>query len=333
MAVARLAGVASRADSAPDARRENMMITSSRVLAFTLAAILAFSASGAAIVAGPSAGSSGSGPSMPSGKQIDAQKRYADGVAALQAAKYKDAASAFQDVLSVSPKNGQVAFMLGVAQVGLEDWRNAQKSLTSAVKFAPDLPDAKSWLGAVDVKLGDAKKAAEQRTALQAMKDKCAGACADAAKIDAGLKRIDDVTANPAMKFSARETGVQLATAEQGGGAYLAAYGLINEGKYESALGLLRTASLAAGPSADVLTYQGFASRKLGRYDAAVSYYASALDLAPDHRGANEYLGEYYVQIGDIGQAKAQLAKLEGICRFGCPEAEELRAWIMRGHA
>jgi tetratricopeptide (TPR) repeat protein len=296
---------------------------------------MALTASGAgpALAAGPSAGSASAGPSMPSGKQIDAQKRYAEGIAALQAAKYKDAAFAFKDVLDVSPKNGQVAYMLGVSQAAQEDWKAAQKSLALAVKYAPDLPDAKALLGAVYVKLGDAAKAAEQRAALQAMKDKCAGACPDAAKIDAGLKRIDDVTANPAIKFSARETGVQLASQEQGGSAYLAAYGLINEGKYDGALGLLRTAALAEGPSADVLTYQGFVNRKLGRYEAAVSYYASALDLAPNHRGANEYLGEYYVQIGDMAQAKVQLAKLEGICRFGCPEAEELRAWIIRGHA
>jgi len=306
-----------------------------RVLALALACLTALTASGIepALAAGPGAGSASGGPSMPGGRQIDAQKRYADGLAALQAAKYKDAVSAFKDVLEVSPRNGQVSFMLGLSQAAQEDWREAQKSLTTAVKYAPDLPDAKSWLGAVYVKLGDGRKAAEQRAALQSMKDKCAGGCADAARIDAALKRIDDVAANPAMKFSARDETMRLALNRQGAGAYLAAYGLINEGSYDRALGLLRTAALAEGPSADILTYQGFVNRKLGRYDAAVNYYASALDLAPDHRGANAYLGEYYVEIGDMAQAGAQLRKLEAICRFGCPEAEELRARISRSHA
>lgn len=278
-------------------------------------------------------GVSNGGGSMPSGRQIDAQKRYADGVAAMQAGKFKDAVSAFNDVLRVSPKNGQVSYLLGLAQVGQEKWKDARKSLTSAVKYSPDLAEAKSWLGVALVKTGEAAKAAEQRAELQAMKDKCAGACSSAAAIDAGLKRIDDVVANPSMKFSSRDEAKRLAAADAAGGAYLAAYGLINEGKYDAALGLLRQAALAKGPSADVLTYQGFANRKLGRYDAALSYYTSALEIDPRHRGVNEYLGEYYVETGDMTRARTQLAKLEAICKFGCPEAEELRAWIVRGHA
>ena len=44
--------------------------------------------------------------------------------------------------------------------------------------------------------------------------------------------------------------------------------------------------------------------------------------------GANEYLGEYYVETGQLAKADAQLVKLERICKFGCEEAEELRRWI-----
>ena len=80
-----------------------------------------------------------------------------------------------------------------------------------------------------------------------------------------------------------------------------------------------------------MLTYQGFANRKLGNYDVAISYYSAALKLAPDHRGANEYLGEYYVETGQTAKAKQQLVKLEKICAFGCEQAEELRRWIDGG--
>jgi hypothetical protein len=65
----------------------------------------------------------------------------------------------------------------------------------------------------------------------------------------------------------------------------------------------------------------------------AVRYYSAALALAPDHRGANEYLGEYYVETGQAAKARQQLVKLEGICKFGCEEAEELRRWIAGGHS
>jgi tetratricopeptide (TPR) repeat protein len=82
------------------------------------------------------------------------------------------------------------------------------------------------------------------------------------------------------------------------------------------------------GPHPDVLTYQGFANRKLSNYDVAISYYSAALKLDPEHRGANEYLGEYYVETGQLAKANAQLVKLDRICKFGCEEAEELRRWI-----
>ena len=87
-------------------------------------------------------------------------------------------------------------------------------------------------------------------------------------------------------------------------------------------------AALALGPHADVLTYQCFANRKLHNYQVAIGFYSAALKLNPEHRGANEYLGEYYVETHQMDKAKAQLVKLEKICRFGCEQAEELRRWI-----
>ena len=95
-----------------------------------------------------------------------------------------------------------------------------------------------------------------------------------------------------------------------------------------NAYGYGRAAGVALGPHPDVLTYQGFANRKLSNYDVAISYYSAALKLDPEHRGANEYLGEYYVETGQLAKADAQLVKLERICKFGCEEAEELRRWI-----
>src|SRR5262249_2390362 len=121
---------------------------------------------------------------------------------------------------------------------------------------------------------------------------------------------------------------VQFASATDGDAAYSVASALINEGRYSDALSSLHQAALALGPHPDVLTYQGFANRKLHNYDVAISYYSAALKLMPDHRGANEYLGEYFVETGQMAKARAQLVKLDHICKFGCEQAEELRRWI-----
>src|SRR6185503_2888836 len=168
----------------------------------------------------------------------------------------------------------------------------------------------------------------EQKTALADLKTKCAGTCPDAAAIDAAITRVDAAIATPEMPMNIAGDLTRYASANDGDAAYLTASALINEGRYQDALYSLNAAGIALGPHPDVITYQGFANRKLGRYDVAVSYYSAALKLAPEHRGANEYLGEYYVETAQMTTAKAQLAKLDKLCAFGCEQAEELRRWI-----
>jgi tetratricopeptide (TPR) repeat protein len=118
-----------------------------------------------------------------------------------------------------------------------------------------------------------------------------------------------------------------------GDAAYLVAVGLINEGKYEAAIASLQDAKATFGAHPDILTYLGFANRKLGRFDVAESYYRQALASAPTHRGATEYYGELMVERGNLKGAKHMLAKLEAQCSFGCAEADELRRWIDARHA
>jgi tetratricopeptide (TPR) repeat protein len=52
----------------------------------------------------------------------------------------------------------------------------------------------------------------------------------------------------------------------------------------------------------------GFASRKLGNYRQALVHYQTALELNPHHRGALEYLGEAYLEMGCAAQARASRA-------------------------
>jgi len=52
------------------------------------------------------------------------------------------------------------------------------------------------------------------------------------------------------------------------------------------------------------------------------------LAIDPEHRGANEYLGELYLQTNDLAKAKERLNKLDDICYFGCEEFDDLKSAI-----
>lgn len=304
-----------------------------RELMLIAAAVAALVATPALAAGGGGGGGGGAPSASASGSRVEPAKRYSQGVDLLKAGNFKQAEKAFKDVLDVAAKDPSTNFMMSLAQIGQQDFEAARKYLRNTVKYDAKHVQARGWLGAVEAKLGDPAKAAEQKTALEAAKAACAGACPEAATIDAGIARIDAYVATPANPMQLSGDLVHFASAKDGDAAYLQAFGLINEGKYQDALWSLKDAALALGPHPDVLTYQGFANRKLHNYDVAVSYYSAALTLAPDHRGANEYLGEYYVETGQMAKAKQQLVKLDGICKFGCEEAEELRRWIAGGHS
>jgi Tfp pilus assembly protein PilF len=116
-----------------------------------------------------------------------------------------------------------------------------------------------------------------------------------------------------------------------GDGAYVRAVSLINERRWDEALASLDKAEAAIGPHPDILTYKGYVWRHKGDWTRAEDYYQQALAMAPSHRGATEYYGELKVLEGDISGARAELAKLDAVCTFGCAEAEELRLWIDHG--
>jgi Flp pilus assembly protein TadD len=79
---------------------------------------------------------------------------------------------------------------------------------------------------------------------------------------------------------------------------------------------------------ADVYNLLGFTLRKTGDFKTSLTYYTKALELKPDHKAAREYLGELYVETGDIGKAKEQLSVLAKLCPGGCEEREDLQKAI-----
>lgn len=272
-------------------------------------------------------GGGGGGGSMPSqtGPQYDPAVEYQKGVAAFQAKDFKAAASAFKKVTAVMSRHAPAQYLLGASYLGLGDYKKAKKPLEMAVKYDAKLIDAQRDLGVTYARLGDAAKAGAQRDSLKNMRAACAAGCTDGARLDAALKAVE-----AAMTGSPQATAPTL---PPGNGAsadavYVAAVGLINEGKYEAAIANLEGALWTVGPHPDVLTYLGFANRKLKRYDVARSWYEAALAVAPSHRGALEYYGELKLELGDMKGARQHLARLDAMCAFGCQEADELRRWI-----
>jgi cytochrome c-type biogenesis protein CcmH/NrfG len=79
---------------------------------------------------------------------------------------------------------------------------------------------------------------------------------------------------------------------------------------------------------ADVYNLMGFALRKTGDFKTSLSYYTKALELQPDHKAAREYLGELYVETGNMTKAKEQLDALAKLCPGGCEEREDLQKAI-----
>jgi len=79
---------------------------------------------------------------------------------------------------------------------------------------------------------------------------------------------------------------------------------------------------------ADLLNLMAFSHRKLEHFDLALDYYQKALQLKPKHRGANEYLGELYLSLGQLEKAQQRLEVLDKACFFGCKEFDKLEQAI-----
>lgn len=79
---------------------------------------------------------------------------------------------------------------------------------------------------------------------------------------------------------------------------------------------------------ADVYNLLGYSLRKNGDFKTALTYYTKALEFDPNHKAAREYLGELYVETGNIAKAKEQLAALAKLCPSGCEEREDLQKAI-----
>jgi tetratricopeptide (TPR) repeat protein len=102
---------------------------------------------------------------------------------------------------------------------------------------------------------------------------------------------------------------------------------LIKEQNYADAIPLLENIVQQQPDDADALNYLGFSHRKLGHQEIALDYYLKALAAKPDHPGANEYLGELYLEMNRLPDAEQRLAALKQACG-DCEEYRELEEKI-----
>ena len=80
-------------------------------------------------------------------------------------------------------------------------------------------------------------------------------------------------------------------------------------GRYNEAIGVLSLAADKSDPR--ILNYLGYSHRKAGRVLVGLGYYQEALRRDPNYTLVREYMGEAYLQQGDVASARQQLDEIE----------------------
>jgi tetratricopeptide (TPR) repeat protein len=302
--------------------------------ALTVGLAVSLPMSGSIALASGGGGGSGGNVGGSAAPQYDAEKEYKKGFEALEAKEFKKASTAFSRVLKVAKKDANSNYLMGMAQTGLEKHKKAARYYKLAAKYNPDMFQAYTAMAAAYMAAEKPEDAQEVLAGLDGRLAECGETCAQKAALEQTRSEVQTVLDGGAIKkesfLNPAVTLAKSVRARSDGAQYFDAVALINQENYQAAIDDLTVLARTIGPHPDVMNYLGYANRKLGQYERAEHYYGVALSVDADHRGANEYLGELYVETGQIEKAKAQLAKLENICSFGCIEEVELRGWIIQ---
>jgi tetratricopeptide (TPR) repeat protein len=99
---------------------------------------------------------------------------------------------------------------------------------------------------------------------------------------------------------------------------------------WASAQAMLRDALAADPQNANYHNLYAYSVRKGANPDMNVvfKHYNEALRLDPKLKGAHEYIGEAYLQVGNVAKAKEHLAQLDKLCFFSCSEFTDLKKAI-----
>jgi len=107
---------------------------------------------------------------------------------------------------------------------------------------------------------------------------------------------------------------------------YEAARDLAYNRRYEEAINVLELAQNQNDPR--ILNYLGYSNRKLGRVEAGLTYYRAALKEDPNYTLVREYMGEAFLQLGQVDKARVQLSEIEKRCGRDCREYSMLNEQI-----
>jgi predicted Zn-dependent protease len=116
------------------------------------------------------------------------------GIEALQKEDFAAAETSFATLLSKTPTTSDANYLMGLAQIGLKKWPEAQQYLEVAVKEEPKRPEPKMRLGIAGLMTGDFGVTNAQRAELADLASKC-GRCEDSRKITDNLATLDKVIA------------------------------------------------------------------------------------------------------------------------------------------
>ena len=85
----------------------------------------------------------------------------------------------------------------------------------------------------------------------------------------------------------------------------------IQASKFAEAIPLLEQVVARDQANADAYNWLAYATRRNGDPAKSIGIYQQALSLDPKHRGAHEYIGEAYLALNDLPNAKQHLATLD----------------------
>jgi Flp pilus assembly protein TadD len=293
-----------------------------------------FSASSAFAAGGGGGGGAGGGLGGGGGSAPDLNKIFREGVELLSDGDCKKAEKKFRKVLRTVKRNPEANYLRGRALQCQEKHKAATRFLKKAIRYDDKMYVAYEKLGVSYLALGDEKAVATQLEKLDTLKQECSDRCpaslleaqaslATAAAAVAGGQEAGE--ANDDDERDGKPHSLLFEEAVDPSASYLGAVRLINSERFEEAIEALRALAASIGPHPDVMNYLGYAHRRLGLFDRAQAYYEQALAIDPLHRGANEYLGELWVELGRFGEARKRLAALDQACPFGCAEYDDLR--------
>lgn len=229
---------------------------------------------------------------------MDPTALYKQAVDHIQKKNFASAVPLLREVLQKRESDPASNYMMGVAQIGLNDLPEARRYLVRAVEAKPDLVDALGRLGWVDGKLGNTADAAKHRATLAGLKAKCAGKCPEAASIDTAISVVDSAAA-PAAK-----PAVSVATLFNQG------IDAINAKKWPEAIAAFDGVLAQKPDDYEASFMKGQAQAFSGDYPGAKTSLEAALKLQPGLVDAKGRLGWVEKKLGNADAAAKHRADL-----------------------